>query len=178
MNFVWWIYLFCYVASAINGSNISITRKATAQTIVADRRRYSMSKNRHHQDQHQNIWVAPLLSQTHCFQRAVPLWRNKHAVSSRSYINILDFRLLTYSRNLILSRHSISVSLSYKKWTRVMGNKAMNVLIVVCWFMTLCSLAGVCHFEIICYFHLKGRKWRLCILLKHWQQPAKLYGVK
>lgn len=34
-----------------------------------------------------------------------------------------------------------------------MGNKAMNVHIVVCWVMILCSLAGVCHSEIIRNFH-------------------------
>jgi hypothetical protein len=96
MNFIWWIYLFCYVASAVNSSNVSVRRKTTAQTIVADRRRYSMSKNRHHQNQRQNTWVAPLLFQTHCFQNAVPLYRNQEAVSPQSYINILDFRLLTH----------------------------------------------------------------------------------
>jgi hypothetical protein len=181
MNFAWWIYLFCCVASAINGSGISVTRIASARTIIADRRRYYMSKRQYHQNHHQNTRAAPLLFRSHCFQNEAPYW-------SQSYINILDFRLLT---NLLTSSccvipyhsHHILIIRWYTYWKTEYYSEsevftAMNADIVVSWAMTQCSLGGCYHFREIFFLHLKGKNRRQYIFWNVRTYQKKKYALK
>jgi len=101
------IYRVRRVAAANNGSDCTVTRSATAQTIVTNWRGRSVPNSHHHQDQH-DTRVVCLLLWAHCDEQMVQTVQTvlllpvAGTVLVRRYINASDFRLLTHRVDPIL----------------------------------------------------------------------------